>query len=64
MITGVTLICSLISGECNLMWESAQAYPTKAMCHEVEASTAQQLNLDYKGEPVVFMYTCLNDEKA
>lgn len=64
MITGVTLLCSLINGECNIMWETLKKYDTNQECLYVESMTAAQLNQKVLNDPVLFLFTCLDQEEA
>lgn len=64
MITGITLICSILSGECELVWDSRKDYETPLQCQEVEHNTVVLMNEAYKDEPVVFMFTCLEGSKV
>jgi hypothetical protein len=63
MITGITLLCSILSAECEILWDTRFEYDTLRECQVRELTTAQLLNKEYKDEPVVFMYTCLEGSK-
>lgn len=63
MITGITLLCSILSAECEILWDTRFEYDTHQECQVNELAAAQLLNKEYEDEPVVFMYTCLEGSK-
>ena len=63
MITGITLLCSILSAECKILWDTRFEYGTLRECQVRELATAQRLNKEYEDESVLFLYTCFGGSK-